>query len=169
MYAIRSYYAETSNESKYYATTYMQPVQANQANTFQINGVTKGSFGEGKLRISFGRADNLSKKPVVLFNGIALNVPDNVAGESQMYRRITSYNVCYTKLLRIVLYPNPATHTLSILGVENSVQYKIYTLVGTEMASGSGPKINISALPSGEYIVKLLTTHSVVIKQFAKK
>ncbi len=77
---------ETSNESKYYATTYMQPVQANQANTFQINGVTKGSFGEGKLRISFGRADNLSKKPVVLFNGIALNVPDNVAGESQMYR-----------------------------------------------------------------------------------
>ncbi len=69
----------------------------------------------------------------------------------------------------IVLYPNPATHTLSILGVENSVQYKIYTLVGTEMASGSGPKINISALPSGEYIVKLLTTHSVVIKQFAKK
>lgn len=69
-----------SEEVKYYATTYFQPIAAGQTNIFHINDVTKGTYGEAVLRLSTGRDTTLSKQPAVLFNGTPLEVPTDFLG-----------------------------------------------------------------------------------------
>ncbi|QBG45907.1 hypothetical protein EGM51_00210 [Verrucomicrobia bacterium S94] len=71
---------ETADEVKYYASTNFLPIVSGQANVFSINGVGKGSFGEGILRLGAGRNTLLSRQPVVLFNGTALDVSADFMG-----------------------------------------------------------------------------------------
>ena len=71
---------ETSEEVKYYATTYFQPIIAGQADEFVITNVAKGAYGEAVLRLGAGRDTNLSRRPVVLFNGSPLNVSTDFLG-----------------------------------------------------------------------------------------
>lgn len=77
---------EMLDEKKYYATTYLQPIEANQVISFEINGVSANEFDLGQLRVSFGRKHDKSKMPVVTMNGAKLNVPENIFGEIQEYR-----------------------------------------------------------------------------------
>ncbi len=77
---------QTSEEGKYYASDYYKDIQAHTPLTFQIDNVVLGTEGEAVLRVSFGRAHQLSTKPEVLLNGVKLNVPENFAGITQEYR-----------------------------------------------------------------------------------
>lgn len=77
---------EFSKEVKYYAETYLQPIQANQNISFEINGVSKGEYGEGILRLGVGRDHNRSLKPVVEMNGTSLEVPIDWRGDDQKDR-----------------------------------------------------------------------------------
>lgn len=77
---------ETNTETKYYASTYLKPIVANTANTFLIHDVLKSNFGEAILRIGLGRLHQLSLKPIVKVNNIAITVPDNWRGDDQKDR-----------------------------------------------------------------------------------
>jgi len=78
---------QTSNERKYYATSYLKPIRANQTLNFDINSVGTGSDqGEVMLRIGMGRAHGKSLNPTVSVNGYLVDVPTNWRGDAQADR-----------------------------------------------------------------------------------
>ncbi|MDW7694542.1 T9SS type A sorting domain-containing protein [Flammeovirgaceae bacterium SG7u.111] len=77
---------EVEEEVKYYADTYLKPIQANTFEKFQINNVVKGNFNSGILRIGIGRGHDKSKLPRILFNGKSLPIVENHRGDDQELR-----------------------------------------------------------------------------------
>ncbi|NME69697.1 T9SS type A sorting domain-containing protein [Flammeovirga aprica] len=77
---------ETSDETKYFASTYYQPITT-EAMTFDFSKMDLVENGEAKLRIGLGRAHGLSLKPTVKVNGQAVDVPQNIQGDLQTQRR----------------------------------------------------------------------------------
>ena len=83
---------ENSNETKYYADKYLQPISANNAISFAINGVSKSdngvksNSGEAVLRIGVGRDHNSSLTPVIRINGTQVDSPVEYRGDDQLDR-----------------------------------------------------------------------------------
>ncbi|KXX66665.1 T9SS type A sorting domain-containing protein [Flammeovirga sp. SJP92] len=77
---------ETSDETKYFASTYYQPITS-EAMTFDLSKVELAENGEAVLRIGLGRAHHLSLKPTVKINGQLLDVSQNIKGDLQEERR----------------------------------------------------------------------------------
>ncbi|WP_232525533.1 hypothetical protein [Pseudoalteromonas sp. 1_2015MBL_MicDiv] len=75
-----------SDEHKYYATTYKQPIKANTALKFNINNVKTSEYGKGILRLSFGREHDLAQQSIVKVNGTLVTVPTDYAGDEQVFR-----------------------------------------------------------------------------------
>ncbi|WP_208021453.1 T9SS type A sorting domain-containing protein [Flavicella sediminum] len=74
---------EVSTESKYFATTYLQAIEANTSIDFQVNSVTKNIYGEAVLRLGLGRAHGKNLQPKVLFNDVEIDVPEDYRGYNQ--------------------------------------------------------------------------------------
>ena len=78
---------EQSVESKYYATTYLQPISAGSPINFSITNVsTAAQFGEAVLRLGIGRAHGKSLSPTLLVNGTEVPVPADWRGYDQSTR-----------------------------------------------------------------------------------
>lgn len=77
---------QTSDETKYYATTYLTPIVANAIHTFHINKVQKGEQGTALLRLGMGRPHETSLQPTVKINGYEIEVPANYMGYDQRGR-----------------------------------------------------------------------------------
>lgn len=77
---------EEIQEEKYYADTYLQPIEENQEVSFSINSVQKGEYGEAVLRLGAGRAHGKSLQPVVKVNGTTICVPEDWRGDDQADR-----------------------------------------------------------------------------------
>ncbi|WP_109831855.1 T9SS type A sorting domain-containing protein [Reichenbachiella versicolor] len=75
-----------SKETKYYAKTYLQEIKSGRPITFSINNVSKGTNGEGILRLGLGRDHGKNLRPIVKFNGEDLYVPANIRGDKQVDR-----------------------------------------------------------------------------------
>lgn len=83
-----------SQETKHYAAALVTNISANVTQSYSINNVDKGSYGEAVLRVGVGRdhyvpnsspAVRSSLQPEVLINGVRLNVPDNYRGYDQYH------------------------------------------------------------------------------------
>lgn len=77
---------QTKTETKYYASTYLQPIVAAEEQVFNINNVAIDTFGEVVLRLGVGRSHNLSLQPTITVNGTTINVPENWRGDDQAQR-----------------------------------------------------------------------------------
>ncbi|WP_163399649.1 T9SS type A sorting domain-containing protein [Flavobacterium fluviatile] len=77
---------ETCDETKYFATTYLQPISANQPINFSVNGVQKSTYGDAVLRIGLGRDHGQSLSPIVKVNNTIIPVPTNFRGYDQAER-----------------------------------------------------------------------------------
>ncbi|WPR72173.1 T9SS type A sorting domain-containing protein [Flavobacterium sp. NG2] len=77
---------ETADETKYFATTYLQPIVANQPVVFQVNNVQKSTYGDAVLRIGLGRDHGQSLSPIVKVNNTSITVPINFRGYNQAQR-----------------------------------------------------------------------------------
>ncbi len=78
---------KTSDEKKYYATSYLKPINANQDITFNINDVSKATtYGEAVLRIGVGREHGKSLHPTVKINNQDITVPTDWRGYDQAER-----------------------------------------------------------------------------------
>lgn len=72
---------------RYYSTTYMQAIQANNTINYNFNNVDLvGSSGYAMLAMSIGRKHDRSKSPTVIVNGISIPVPINWKGYNQIDR-----------------------------------------------------------------------------------
>ena len=74
---------ELNTEKKYYATTYLQPITANQSISFDINSIEKNTNGEAILRLGLGRDHGSSLTPTVTVNGTEVTVPTDYRGYDQ--------------------------------------------------------------------------------------
>ncbi len=77
---------ESSQEVKTYATTYKQPIIANQAIDFTIPNVPVGAQGEAVLRLGVGRALGANRVPAIVVNGTVISVPTDYRGDTQDQR-----------------------------------------------------------------------------------
>lgn len=76
----------TSDETKYFAGSYFQPITANQQIEFTINGVASADHGEVILRLGVGRDHGKSLSPSLKVNGSMVEVPTNWRGNDQSGR-----------------------------------------------------------------------------------
>lgn len=74
---------ESNTEKRYYATTYKQPINANQNINFAFEDVSVNAQGEAILRLGVGRDHDKSLTPEVTINGISVPVPSDVKGYDQ--------------------------------------------------------------------------------------
>jgi len=74
---------ELVEETKYFADTYLTPIEPSIDHIFNINGVDKGEQGEAVLRLGMGRPHGKDLQPIVKVNGFEIPVPSNYAGYNQ--------------------------------------------------------------------------------------
>ncbi|NMH86000.1 T9SS type A sorting domain-containing protein [Flavivirga algicola] len=78
---------KTSDEKKYYATSYLKSISANQDIIFNINNISKEkTYGEAVLRIGVGREHGKSLHPTVKINNQDITVPTDWRGYDQAQR-----------------------------------------------------------------------------------
>ncbi|MEM7809476.1 MAG: hypothetical protein AAF561_15315, partial [Planctomycetota bacterium] len=78
----------TASESRYYATSYLKRIEANQPNTFAIESVDVGDSGMAVLRLGVGRDHGFSPFPTsVTLNGHELAVPSDIRGDNEQADR----------------------------------------------------------------------------------
>jgi len=72
---------------RYYSTTYLQPIQANNPINYNFNNINLvGNSGYAMLAMSIGRKHDRSKSPTVFVNGVSIPVPSNWKGYNQIDR-----------------------------------------------------------------------------------
>ena len=68
------------------------------------------------------------------------------------------------------IYPNPTENTLFISGSESPLTISIYNVLGEEVLSVKNRNnINVEALPSGVYVIKISDGVKQTNKKFIKK
>jgi len=63
----------------------------------------------------------------------------------------------------IKIYPNPAKNNLVIEGIENT-EIEIYNLLGVKILTTTENIINVSAIPTGNYILKIKANKNIITK-----
>ncbi|AWB68881.1 agarase [Saccharobesus litoralis] len=76
---------QVNQETKHYGNKTVQYISANVTNYFNINGVSKGNYGEAILRIGVGRNHGASLTPTVTVNGTSVSVPTDYRGYEQQH------------------------------------------------------------------------------------
>jgi hypothetical protein len=78
----------------------------------------------------------------------------------------------FTNSLNIVVYPNPATNSLTIESPQNGV-IEITNIQGqlikSFMATSNKTSIDVSAFPSGVYIIEVKTEKGIEVCKFVKE
>ena len=72
--------------------------------------------------------------------------------------------------LAIALYPNPVQNTLNI-GFKEELEWQIVSIIGKSILSGTGNHINVEALQSGIYVIKMSEANATTYtsKKFVKQ
>lgn len=74
-------------------------------------------------------------------------------------------SVDQTNATSVKIYPNPTTESISIEGLEQGQQVKIYSISGKLAQVSNESVINVSSLSNGEYIVVAGQTVAKLIKK----
>ena len=77
---------ELSEETKYYADSYLKEILSRQTLSFNIDDVALADYGEAVVRIGVSRDHGLSLSPNVKVNGTSLSIPSNFRGGPQTDR-----------------------------------------------------------------------------------
>ncbi len=89
----------------------------------------------------------------------------------ELYKQLTGLipsSVSENTLSDFTVFPNPATHKISLINVPKEFQYEMYSLDGKLMLSGSNENsndINVSHLVSGIYLLKIKGNNQSVSKR----
>ncbi len=82
-----------NDEVKYYAKTYLQPITAAKATTFEMDMNKSGKYGEATLRLGVGRDHGRSLTPKVVVNGKEIKVQENSYRGDEQKQRDTFFGV----------------------------------------------------------------------------
>jgi hypothetical protein len=67
------------------------------------------------------------------------------------------------------VWPNPVSEVLHISVVPGIRRVDVLDLSGRVQATSTGCEVNVSALPSGLYIIRVITNESITTKKVIKK
>lgn len=69
-----------------------------------------------------------------------------------------------------MLYPNPATSTLTVKGVSKDAKIEVYDLWGRKYKTVTGNSVEVSELQNGpNYFLRIYDKGKVIRKQFIKE
>ncbi|WP_067150385.1 T9SS type A sorting domain-containing protein [Pseudotamlana agarivorans] len=114
---------DSNTETKYYATDYLKPIVANQTETFQVNGVSKNTYGEAVLRLGVGRPHSRLVYPsTITVNNTAITIPSDWRGYDQAQRERffgvleipVPFNLIQANNTIEVTYPDAGGHISSV-------------------------------------------------------
>tara|TARA_R110002049_G_scaffold307668_2_gene508837 strand:+ start:445 stop:3009 length:2565 start_codon:yes stop_codon:yes gene_type:complete len=114
---------DSNTETKYYATDYLKPIVANQVETFQINAVSKNTYGEAVLRLGVGRPHGKLIYPTsITVNNTSIAIPNDWRGYDQAQRERffgvleipVPFNLVQTNNTIEVTYPDAGGHISSV-------------------------------------------------------
>ena len=127
---------------------------------------------------------NPTKSVAEIFNAIRLSASQNTFPDSLRGYGIPNFCLANTilnssagiaenDLSNLLLYPNPANNDLTVYGFEHdlSVEYAIYSSIGTSVKSGTVTtangyfKLNVSSITAGNYILKIVSKGKVIGKE----
>ena len=153
----------------YEATAFNQPL-----NNWDVSNLTDMSFMSDSSALSTDNYDNIligwSQKALqsdVQFGAANINYCNGAAARQSIIDTygwtITDAGLdCATagledeNLLAISIYPNPTNNTLFITGNESPITVAIYNVLGKEVLSIKNTNnINVQALPSGVYVIRI--------------
>ena len=69
----------------------------------------------------------------------------------------------------LMLYPNPANSTVTIMGLEEDAQIEVYSIAGAKVAESYGANPNIRDLTSGVYIVRVIQNGTIKQMKLVKR
>ncbi|MBD1390460.1 ricin-type beta-trefoil lectin domain protein [Neiella sp. HB171785] len=117
----------SSQETKHYAVSEgVKAISAWQTQSYSINNVDKGNYGEAVLRIGMGRDHGASLTPTVLVNGTQVAVPTDFRGYDQYHNGIgrdrffgvieipVPYNILSANNTIKVTFPDSGGHVSSV-------------------------------------------------------
>mgnify|MGYP003574935161 CR=1 FL=1 len=74
------------------------------------------------------------------------------------------------KKLELSIYPNPTTEILNVKTLDKVLEVSVFDVTGKQInAKFVNGQINVSALPKGNYILRIVTDRSVYQEKFIKK
>lgn len=101
---------------------------------------------------------------LLILEDVTAATTSNIVANFSEYQGVESFGS------DIELYPNPAKDVLSISNIDNVGQVMIYNMQGQIVMNGEvSNNINISHLPKGMYIVKLISEQGSAVKKFIKE
>ena len=153
---------QDSVESRYYATTYLQPIIAGTPLLFSITNVnTSAQYGEAVLRLGVGRAHGKSLAPTVLVNGTYVPVPADWRGYDQATRDQffgvleipVSYGLLQSNNTVSVQFPDDGGHVSSVVmqvfAFSTDIRHSDLVMWGD--VAGSDLILNFSNAPANSY------------------
>lgn len=69
----------------------------------------------------------------------------------------------------VTLYPNPATSTITVRGIEGLQEVEIFNAMGKKVKSVSTETIDVSSLKNGVYILRIHSNDQTISKRFLKR
>ena len=136
----------------YYTPSFNQPI-----GNWDVSGVTDMSWmfhnaGNFVQDISNWCVSNITSEPTGFSNGTQ-NFPESY---KPVWGTCPSLGIDDQNLTNISIYPNPTDNTLFIIGNETPIAVSIYNVLGKEvLCIKNTNNINVQALPSGVYAIKI--------------
>lgn len=121
-------------------------------------------FGNGHV-LGFHNAGNFLDLPVLADNNIQKIITNFI---THYYNTLSVPNVSQDATTKITLYPNPATNSIQLKGLNKHVNYEVYSILGKQVLKGRVGEfdtINISELQTGVYMIKIEDTTLKFIKR----
>ncbi len=147
--------------------------------------VANNSFIADSVEVTFYAADRTSITQKVNFtsgNPITVSVPATPSGwvdaavnpraEIISVRNNPISSITAEKLREVSLYPSPTKSEITLDGLPEPTDYTLYSWLGKELQKGiiaPNTTLNVSALKTGTYLLRLNIRNQVLFKTFVKQ
>lgn len=143
------------------------------------------SFLADSVEVTFYAADRTSITQKVNFNSgnpTTVSVPATPSGwvdaavnpraEIISVRNNPISAITTEKLNAVIFYPSPANQTINFEGLPEATEFTLYSWLGKELQKGiiaPNTPLNVSALKTGTYLIRLNIRNQVLFKTFVKQ
>ena len=139
-----------------------------------VNDIYMGIYGMNVINNNIYVADangyvNDGKVYVYSLQGSLLNTFTVGKIPNHFYKAKSSLSVKNPEMVSVSVYPNPASDILNIQTAESITNVTAYNIAGQKVLQANTQTLNVSALKSGVYILKVETTKGSATLKFVKK